>query len=443
MERGVPAPKSADRMIAPESKAFGNGRHSSVSIYNARSIRLMLLRSAGFRQACFVLVAFSGMAQAGEWRDSELELARKISSATGPGVISLELRNRSSLLPTEVEEIRRGFVELLATAGVRVWQKEQSSSEVVLTLAEDLQQYVWVAEIRQSVGDRRVLMVAAPRPRSPTAGPTSNPVSLHPTRLVLRPDPILDAAFLDQNPAILAVLTQSAATLYQSNEGHWTETSSLAIHATRPFPRDLRGRLIPRHDRLFDAYLPGVICRATASAPLALNCVESDDPWPLASGVAGLSAFFAPTRNFFTGALVPGIGDQRSAPTFYTAAAVARERYTLWLFRATDGELHLLDGMSHQIANGVHWGSEIAGVHAPCRPRSEVLATSSTGDGRDAIQAFEFPDREPVAVSQKLEFDGKVTALWTEESGENAMALVQQSATGDYAAVLINLDCSR
>jgi hypothetical protein len=241
---------------------------------------------------------------------------------------------------------------------------------------------------------------------------------------------------------MLVVLTRGEVTLYQLKESRWIEASSLPIHSTRPFPRDLRGRLIVRHDRLFDAYLPGLICRTRASPPLALECLASDDPWPLAGRDSGLSAFFTPARNFFTGALVPGIGHQRSAPAFYTAAALPRERYTLWLFAGTDGELHLMDGMNHQIAATVHWGAEIAGVHAPCRERSQVLATTPTPDGADSLAAFELPDREPLPVSQKLEFDGKVTGLWTGETGESAMAIVEQPTSG-YEALLINLDCSR
>lgn len=425
--------------IVPAANSLSN-RASAGAIYNPRQPP-MLLRAAGFRRAWFVLVVFSAVARAGDWRDLELELARKISSATGPGVVWLDVTNRSSLRSADVEEIRRGLTELLATSGVRVWQKEESSSEVALTLSESLDEYVWVAEIRQPVGERRILMASAPRPR-PSAMAEATPIMLHATHLVSRPEAIVDAAFVSQSPAMLAVLTESQVTLYQSKEGRWIEASSLAIHRTRPFPRDLRGRIILRRDRLFDAYLPGLICRASASPPLALDCRASDDPWPLEAGDGGLSAFFAPTRNFFTGALVPGIGHERSAPAFYTAAVIPRERYRLWLFAGCDGQLHLMDGMTHQVAAGVHWGADIAGVHAVCRARSQVLATLATVDLADSVQAFEFPDREPVAVSQKLDFDGQVSGLWTEASGDSAMAVVHR-ANGDYEAVLINLDCSR
>jgi hypothetical protein len=174
-----------------------------------------------------------------------------------------------------------------------------------------------------------------------------------------------------------------------------------------------------------------------------LNCSRSDDPWPLQTEDFGVSGFFAPSRNFFTGALVPGLGQQKSAPAFFSAAAVPRSKYVLWIFAGTDGQLHLLDGMNHQIAAKIHWGSDLAGVHAACRQDFQVLA-SSAGDGpNDSVQAFEFPDRDPVAVSQPLQLSGAITALWTARSDDSATAVVHDSETGDYEAVQLTLACGQ
>ena len=53
-----------------------------------------------------------------------------------------------------------------------------------------------------------------------------------------------------------------------------------------------------------------------------------------------VAAFFAPTRNFFTGVLTPGVGKFRTVSKFYSAALLPREKYLLWLFAATDGQVH-------------------------------------------------------------------------------------------------------
>ena len=125
--------------------------------------------------------------------------------------------------------------------------------------------------------------------------------------------------------------------------------------------------------------LPGVFCRSTATAPLALNCYESDDPWPLGADQSGLSAFFAPTRNFFTGALSPGIEKQTTVKAFYSAAMLPRDKYKLWIFATVDGQVHLLDGVTDQTAARLGWGSDIAERAQRLRAR---LAGSGHGQRR-------------------------------------------------------------
>jgi hypothetical protein len=108
-----------------------------------------------------------------------------------------------------------------------------------------------------------------------------------------------------------------------------------------------------------------------------------------------------------------------------------------------DGQLHLLDGMSHQVAANVHWGSDLAGVRAGCRPDGQVLATSAGSATEDSVQAFEFPDREPVAVSQPLQLGGPVIALWTAGNGDSVIAVFRDSEAGNYEAVQITLTCGQ
>jgi hypothetical protein len=240
----------------------------------------------------------------------------------------------------------------------------------------------------------------------------------------------------------MLVLGESAVRVYEFKDGHWMPGQLLAITRDNLLPRDARGRIMLGKDHLFDAYLPGLICRSSNASPLVLNCSRSDDPWPLQAD-SGVSAFFAPERNFFTGALVPAIGQQKSAPAFYSAAAIPRAKYTLWLFAGVDGQLHLLDGMSHQIAANVHWGSDLAGVHASCRQDWQVLTTSAGSGADDSVQSFEFPDREPVAVSQTLHLEGTITALWTAQNADSATAVVRDSETGNYEALQLSFTCGQ
>ena len=414
----------------------------ATAVYNLRNPE-MLVPSSRVRWVLCLLFLFLKIAHASDWHQPEARLSQKIAAVTGPGVVALEVTNRSSITASDVEVIRRELTSSLASSGVRVWQPDQAAGTVHVTLSENLQNYVWVAEIRQGTNELSVVMVSAPRPETALGAQNAPPLAIHATQLVSQSAPILDVAIIEGNPRRMLVLGQTAIMPHEFKDGRWVPGQPLSISHPHPLPRDLRGRIVLRKDHLFDAYLPGLVCRSTNSAPLAVNCSPSDDPWPLQTANPGLSAFFAPARNFFTGALVPGIGQQKSAPAFYSAAAVPRDKYTLWIFAGVDGQLHLLDGINHQVAGKIRWGSDLAGVHATCRQGWQVLATSADNESTDSVQAFELPDREPVAVSKPLGMNGKITALWTAQDGENAIAVFRNSETGNYEAALLNFTCGQ
>jgi hypothetical protein len=413
-------------------------RHK-VAVYNSPNPAMFPLR---VRWLWCAFIILSQTAFASDWRMPESQLAEKITAATGPGVIALEITNRSSISFSDVEAIRRALVSDLAASGIRVWDPDQAAAVIKLTFSENLQNYIWVAEIQQGTNEPGVIMIAVPRPESAPTAQNAPPLVLRLTPLISSPEPILDVAFLEGSPKRILALGAGAVTIYDSKDNRWLETQRLAIPHTNPFPRDPRGRIILRNDRPFDLYLPGLACHSIDTSPLAMNCAQSDDPWPLQTHDFAVAAFFSPNRNFFTGALAPGIVKQKATPPFYSAAAIPKDKYALWIFAGVDGQLYLLDGINQQTAPKIHWGSDIAGIHAECRPGWQLLATAPTDDEIDTLQAFEFPDREPVAISQKLNTKGAVTALWTAQEGKTAVAVYRDSESGNYEAVQLNLDCS-
>jgi hypothetical protein len=410
------------------------------AVYNSPNLEMTRL-SSRLRWALCLCILFSQLSFATDWHDPVSQLAAKITAATGPGVVALEIYNRSSISSADADEIRREITASLATAGVRVWQPDQAAANIKLTLSENLQEYVWVAEIQAGATDAKVLLVSTPRTNFAVAAPNAPPITIRPTPLVSQADPILDVAIAENNPPRIIVLGRAAVTIQEFANQHWSIVQTLAITSPTPLPRDARGRIFLRKDRLFDAYLPGLICHSTNSAPLAMSCAPSEDPWPLQA--QGISAFFSPARNFFPGALIPGIGKQNSAPPFYSAATVPRANYSLWIFAGLDGQVHLLDGINQQVLGKVHWGSNVAAVHPGCRPDSLVLADAADSEPAESIQAFEFADREPAAVSPKLPINGSITALWSTPSAESAIAVYKNSSTGNYEALQLNLDCGR
>jgi len=413
---------------------------SNRAIYNSPNPDMFPLRVRWFWGAVLLL---SQLGFATDWRAPEKRLAEEIAAITGPGVIAVEIANRSSISSAEVETIRRLLISDLASAGVRVWDPDQAAAVARLTFSENLDDYVWVAEVQQGTSAPVISIISVPRPESTPGAQTVMPLSLHIAPLISSPDRVLDVAVLEGNPRKLLALGADAVTVYDFKDTRWAQTQALAIAHTRPLPRDLRGRIILRRDHPFDVYLPGLVCHSTSASPLAMNCSPSDDPWPLQAQDSSVSSFFSPAQNFFTGALVPGVGKQKSAPAFYSAAAVPRENYSLWIFAGVDRQVHLLDGINQQTLENVRWGSDIAAVRASCRPTSQVLATSAGDEATDSVQAFEFPDREPVAVSQKLNLNGKIAALWTAPTGDEAIVVYRSVDSGDYEAAQLNLTCSQ
>jgi len=397
------------------------------------------------RRACFLVVILSALNLAhgaGNWTGPEEQLAARIMAVTGPGTMSVEFVNRSSLSRREIEQVRSGILEQLSAKGARFLSADQAAATVRISLSEDLQNYVWVAEVRQGLSESSPILISMPRPEAVSAENASAPLTIHKSLLWSQAERILDVAVIDGNPARMIVLESSAVAIYKLQSNGWQAEQSFSIAHSRPWPRDLHGRLILRKDHLFDAYLPGAYCRSSATAPLAMTCTASDDPWPLTDDGAGLSAFYAASRNFFTGALAPGI-KQTSVPAFYSAAALPREKYTLWLLAAADGQLHLLDGITDQTLGRLGWGSEIASLRSGCGSGWQVLASGNQDQAKDTLQAFEFPDRDPATVSESVEFPGTITALWTDSSGAGAVAVVHNSQIGRYEAFRITITCGR
>jgi hypothetical protein len=384
--------------------------------------------------------------------DTARQLADRIAAVAGPGTVALDVANRSSLDDKSVREVRSALEQHLRVQGIRRAAADQSVGTVNVILSESLREYVWTAEITVGSDQPRVVLVSMPRPLSGTPFSAAPSISLKETFLFSQEQPLLDAALLEvSGSSHLFLLDSTRVAIYRQQSGHWEVETSLAIQHSRAFPRDARGRLLLRRDHLFDAYLPGTICRSSATAPITMNCLASDDPWPLTpdeatiNGANPVRAFYAPARNFFTGVLSPGIGKVSNVPAFYSAVPLARSNYTLWMLAAVDGSVHEIDGATDQVLRGVRWGSDMAAVRSGCGSGTQLLVTvagdTGSNNGGDSVRGFEIPDREPISVSSPLEVDGEITALWTDASATSAIAIVKRKDTGWYEANRISISC--
>ena len=387
--------------------------------------------------------------------DTARQLAHQIAAAAGPGAFALEVANRSSLDDRSVREIHSALEDELRIEGVRTAKAEQVMGTVEVVLSESLREYVWTAEIvmgsrADEKEGKKVALVSLPRSATGTPFAAALPIVLKTTLLFTQERPMLDVALAEMpGGSHLFVLNDGMVAIYrhQGNpSGPWELEASLPIAHSRTFPRDLRGRLLLRRDHLFDLYLPGTFCRSSASAPLTLTCNDSadtsrDDPWPLTPEDGGVRAFYAAARNFFTGTLSPGIGKISNVPSFYSAAALPRSNYALWVLAAVDGSLHLVDGTTDQAIRGGKWGSDLAAVRSSCGAGAQLLVSESGDSGRDGLRAFEIIDRDPVAASSAVEFDGRIVALWPESGGNGAAAIVKRKDSGWYDAYRVSVSC--
>ncbi len=431
-----------------------------------RRWRLESRASLRFFFFSFVLVVcfLPSLLLASNLSDTARQLAGRIATVTGPGAIAIEVTNRSSLDEKSVREVRGALQGELRARGVRIVNADQAVGTVTVVLSESLREFVWTAEITMGNDQPRVVLASLSRTMAGLPLAAALPITLKKTALFSQEERILDAALIDNGAstggapsasARLIVLDGTRVAAYRLQSGHWELDASLPVAVPRAFPRDLRGRLVLRRDHLFDAYLPGTICHSNAAMPLALTCAASDDPWPLTAGpltsdeagAGGVRAFYAATRNFFTGVLSPGIGKIANAPSFYSAAALPRQGYTLWAVAAVDGSAHVIDGVTDQAVRGARWGSDLAAVHSGCGAGTQLLI-SGEGEARreehdrDNMRAFEIPDREPVAASAAIEFDGTITALWADAGGTSALAVVKREDTGWYEANRITVACA-
>ncbi len=387
-------------------------------------------------------------ANAGDWSAPEQQLARKIAAVTGTGTVSLSFENRSSLGRRDSEIIQNGIRSMLESMGIRFAPSTDAGTSIVISLSENQSSYVWVAQINPGQGDPSVVIVSTPRPENSQAAHDSVPLSVRKIFVWQQSDPILDLAVLEENagPSRIAVLSPERLSLFRMQSGKWQQEQALEITHANPWPRDLRGRLVPGSDHLLDVYLPGVFCQTGGAAPLSMTCREGGDFWPLAVRPAtpaiAVRGAFSPRRNFFTGVVSPAITGASTLAAFYSAAPMPRDSSLIWVLSGVDRQTHVADGANDRVIR-TNWGSDLAAVRTGCGAGSQVLATSSADGTPDSVRAYEFPDRDPVPVSPAVDFPGIISAFWTEAKGDTVIAVTRNQESGNYEAFRLAVACSQ
>jgi len=310
------------------------------------------------------------------------------------------------LAPEFAAETARAHT-LLDRALRRPAPRDARTVEVVVTATENVSGPLLVLQIQK--GDEQFVETAAYI--SQPAQRVSKPV-LVADLLWRQPEPILDASRVEDQ---MLVLSPARILRLTRTEGHWEIADSVGIDQIPP-PRDPRGRLMVSDDML-TALLPTETCAGSWKPALQLMCAQSSSEFP----VEGEQLHFTLGEN----TLETATGEK-----LFSLAHSGDLR----LAALTDGSVHAVRGQ--QSITIPDWGSDIASLPSRCGANPVLVSGSSVSE---ILTAYEVTGTSPRRISDPMPMQGAVTALWQTRDG--ALAVVHETATGQYAAYSVSLNC--
>jgi hypothetical protein len=421
----------------------GEARAMRAQCYNPASPRQLHFRMAFQSQRLFfffplvILVGMISPVAAQEWGAPARELAEKIATrAQSRSGLSLTVKNISSLPPARVADLQRALESELQRRGVRLVASEQAMEQARVTLSKNTAGYLLVGEVGR---DESWDVVMVQTTLSATAEQSSAALVLRRMLLWSQPDPILDVVREDGG---LIVLGRDSLSVYRAQDKKWQLAATAPLMHSRPWPRDLRGRLVVQADGALRAYLPGVQCSGTTQPQLSLACNESHDPWPLSSEV---SAFFSERRNYFTGTVTLGRTSQAAdLNAFYSVARFAEGDRGFWIVAFSDGAMRLINDQGQTVSTFNGWGSDVTAIANDCGTGWQVMASSAADNTLpDSLTAYEIVNRDAVEAASPMQFGGPIIALWSASDGRAATLIAHNLRTGEYEAFSVSAVCSR
>jgi hypothetical protein len=384
------------------------------------------------------------------WQEPARELAKKIVAITGPRqTFALSVRNLSSLSDSEVAAVRLVLEAELRVGGLRLAAKPNAAPELRITLSENVQGLLWIAEIPRDDA-REIAMISLPKTSAPAQ--TAEQMFVLQSKLIWEQDePILDFALLDHgSPGVgqrLLVLEPTRLSLYQADNGRLKLQQSAPLPTLTNPARDPRGYLVLRDDH-FLLSLAGNLCRGVVDQMLNVACwdMNQDVPRQFAEEMHWLELSIVPGRNFFRQRFQVQGSDAQRESLFSSAAGWVEAGEPLRFDVGLDGvaRLYRLNADRAPAARFSGWGSQLTGISSNCGRERQLLVTRPRDwTELDAVQAFDVVGTQAVAVSSPLEFSGPVKELWPGKTFMAALAIVQNLKTSRYEAYTLTLSCGR
>ncbi len=394
------------------------------------------------------------------WEQPAALLAEQIAGILGPGPARLTLRNLSSIPATEIPTIRRLLEQDLKMHGVTA-AGDESANAIRVTLSENAQRRLWVAEVVE--GDQTQVAMVELAPDQPVPAPATAGLLLRKDAVITAHAPVLSALEIADT---LVVLEPDQIVLFSRAANGWQQLKRVSVASAGPRARDPRGILVASQDSAsFEARLPGMRCTgsllsAGSTGDWTVSCGASDDPWTIISrnivmsppaltnasalavnGPPVLRAFYNATRNYFTGVVSPSLDVE--LPAFYSAALLPRAAgNSALLIAGIDGKVQLAEnGAVSPVAGTRDWGSDLGVIRSGCGSGAQIITSSSGEAASDSLRAYEAPALEAVPVSAPLAMQGTVMAIWLAPDTKSIYAAVR-TARNQYEVDRVSALCN-
>src|SRR5579862_550038 len=322
----------------------------------------------------------AGPAMPLEWAIRVGTLAGQIAEAVRPSkAISLEVQNISSLGAADAEMIRHGLQQELSRRGIRI---EAGGLDVKVTLSENIERFVWIAEVRRK-DEATVFIASLEGKATPNLPAVRHSVVLQREVVWQQAEPMMDFLVADVTPEglpVMFVLEAKRIVSYRNEKGSWNAAQTFPIPVPDRRPRDLRG-LADVFEELFSFQLSDANCEGAAADRFDLTCKKGSPPaWPILSGGQERGSMnIVSNRNYFDGDLDVYGDVETHEPPFYSIAVMRRMKGSQWILAELDGKSRKYDESLKAAAAYSGWGDEIVAVAPGCGNDWQILA-SAAGD---------------------------------------------------------------
>lgn len=344
----------------------------------------------------------------------------------------------------DLDDAKKTIESELRVLGCHVVEDASYETKLRVLLSQNLVERMWVSDY-ENEGTHAVSMAAFER-TSLDARPWLKGVHLD--RELIFSD---NSQFLDFVPCLTSANETCGAglVLYPTKimdlRGAGNFRSPVFIHE-KAWPRDIRGK-IWLFNAGFEMHVEGVICSG-GSTLLNARCISEKNAWSFwgPRGVYAI-AMLAGGQNWFTGvsSSPPENNAQPKDEPFFSIAGLEVNGETVWIASGTDGNVRIISNKTGEtIGTTSGWGSELAAVKTECGNGWQILATRQRDyTGTDAVTVYEWTGSEFRALTDPLEMNGAIVALWSADGEGPARAVVHNLKTGNYEAYLLKVGCSQ